>query len=1074
MGLFTTALSLFPVCYGNSKTLSTTALWLPIIRYLVGDLDLPGTQVVRGYLCLLLALVILLMPVLLVSQICPEENPDLPPNITLTAPLPRGTPRPRLRRTLHYGLKRKVFSRPFLAYRDPCFRPWCWFFSRRNPIPKSHPSRGGFKSTRREKGSCGPESTRRKKCSRPYYQNKKRAAQARQDRLLEKQAEKAPPQEILADQKHKLLHLQAAIYNLDAFMQTIDPLAEFQAMKKVLNPTFLCGTTQADRLTSFKRTAMVAAFKFRLSKDFNTVTELNSTSVTDDYADRIAQMSIYLNHAEDRNIPIVIDTGASVSLSPNKSDFIGPIEACTTSELQGLSSTIKCEGMGWVDWTIRDLYGVTRRLRTRAYYVPDAQIRLFSPQKYFQEHKAGSLLLTWQNSLLTLCDGTQMTFPYNSGNSLPLMLPDSCFAMHVMGSNFEESHFLNDSSQNETILMSVAEETNQNLSNAEKEVLRWHWKLGHANMQHVQQLLVQRDATDGKRTILPTKHKSASSFDASTVKCAACELGKGHLRKPPDPKTRLYPKEKAISAGDLKPGDCVSMDQYQSTVRGRLPHTKGLEPEDSQYCGGTIFCDHASGFLYVRHQTSLNACETISSKRAFERVCGENGVKVKKFRADNHPFGSEAFRKALEEDDQSITFSGVGAHHQNGVAENAVGTTTRWARSMMLHAMIHWPEQSDTKLWAFALDHAVWLWNHIPKRGTLLSPYEIFTGQHYIDYSHLMRSHVWGCPAYVLDPKLQDGKKIPKWNPRSRRGVYLGVSPEHSSTVGRILNLRTRNVSAQYHVVYDDYFSTVPNVENGGKIDPNKVSEALWKEMFTNGIELNVDEDQAPPELHEDWLTDEEIKLRNQRRNLEKSRQINEDHNKRVQFEAQERRRQDVQARAADSPSRIPIREGEVEPSAPTQTNSPPTPLISPIKLRLNLPEPSTAPTGTPTSAPEGASDPEPTSEPEGASASEGEPTRLSESPSREVRNLQDSLSSPVMRGRTRSQTLGERALMVRFRRKPRNKSRKKRPPRNNVKVPIEKLDDFKLQCLNWKQSLDLLRSGKTESIFKASPIYGC
>jgi hypothetical protein len=25
--------------------------------------------------------------------------------------------------------------------------------------------------------------------------------------------------------------------------------------------------------------------------------------------------------------------------------------------------------------------------------------------------------------------------------------------------------------------------------------------------------------------------------------------------------------------------------------------------------------------------------------------------------------------------------------------------------------------------------------------------------------------HVWGCPVYVLDKTLGDGKKIPKWKP---------------------------------------------------------------------------------------------------------------------------------------------------------------------------------------------------------------------------------------------------------------------------------------------------------------------
>ena len=30
---------------------------------------------------------------------------------------------------------------------------------------------------------------------------------------------------------------------------------------------------------------------------------------------------------------------------------------------------------------------------------------------------------------------------------------------------------------------------------------------------------------------------------------------------------------------------------------------------------------------------------------------------------------------------------------------------------------------------------------------------------HFEDYSHLQRLHVWGYPTFVLNPWLQDGKK---------------------------------------------------------------------------------------------------------------------------------------------------------------------------------------------------------------------------------------------------------------------------------------------------------------------------
>ena len=68
---------------------------------------------------------------------------------------------------------------------------------------------------------------------------------------------------------------------------------------------------------------------------------------------------------------------------------------------------------------------------------------------------------------------------------------------------------------------------------------------------------------------------------------------------------------------------------------------------------------------------------------------------------------------------------------------------------------------------------------------------------------------VFGSPVYVLNAKLQDGSNIQKWKSRSRLGVYVGHSQIHSGNVVLVLNPETMNVSPQYHVVFDNGFTTV-------------------------------------------------------------------------------------------------------------------------------------------------------------------------------------------------------------------------------------------------------------------------
>ena len=82
--------------------------------------------------------------------------------------------------------------------------------------------------------------------------------------------------------------------------------------------------------------------------------------------------------------------------------------------------------------------------------------------------------------------------------------------------------------------------------------------------------------------------------------------------------------------------------------------------------------------------------------------------------------------------------------------------------------------------------------------------------------------HHFGVPVYVLNNDMQSGKKIGKWLPRARLGIYLGKSPRHASSVSLVLNPRTGNVSPQFHLKFDDTFMTVSGI--------NDDSNAIWKE----------------------------------------------------------------------------------------------------------------------------------------------------------------------------------------------------------------------------------------------------
>ena len=63
-------------------------------------------------------------------------------------------------------------------------------------------------------------------------------------------------------------------------------------------------------------------------------------------------------------------------------------------------------------------------------------------------------------------------------------------------------------------------------------------------------------------------------------------------------------------------------------------------------------------------------------------------------------------------------------------------------------------------------------------------------------------------------------------------GIYVGRLPAHASNVGLILNPRTGHVSPQFHVMYDNNFTTVQYLQTG-KVSPH------WEKLFQQSAQFD-------------------------------------------------------------------------------------------------------------------------------------------------------------------------------------------------------------------------------------------
>jgi transposase InsO family protein len=412
----------------------------------------------------------------------------------------------------------------------------------------------------------------------------------------------------------------------------------------------------------------------------------------------------------------------------------------------------------------------------------------------------------------------------------------------------------------------VTAQANANLSDAQKTLLMLHGRLGHVGFRKLQWMV-----QTGKVKVRNAKNVST----CDPPKCASCLFGK-MTKRPTKAIHSTRPKEDremALKSNDLLPGQRVSVDHYVSSHKGRQYANRGRSI--SGFCGGALFVDHATGKIAVHHQVSLGAADTIKSKLLFERNAFEDGVVVQAYHTDNGIFSSKEFLGELVSKGQNIRFSGSGAAHQNGVAERGIRTVVGMARTMMLHAALRYGDRVITQdLWPQAMDHAVWLYNRMPRTDTGLSPEEMWTRSTAMNVADVLANcHVWGCPVFVLEPKLRkSGVKIPKWNPRSRQGVNVGFSRLHSSLVALVLNTTTNTITTQFHVVFDDAFTTVPhNGDLNLKAYQDLIMTPRLQEATFENAHLRVTLDPTDsPELDDEWYDADTRALRD----LERRRRV--------------------------------------------------------------------------------------------------------------------------------------------------------------------------------------------------------
>ncbi len=561
---------------------------------------------------------------------------------------------------------------------------------------------------------------------------------------------------------------------------------------------------------------------------------------------------VFDNGFDSDSFPIKVDNCSSRTMTNCLDDVIG-IPTPSKVRVHGISGSLGDVMDCTIKWKIEDNQGTTHTiLLPNSLYVPGLTGRVLSPQHWGQSANEGDG--TWAG---TFHDRIELYWNHNKSNrTIPLdpganvgilrsapgytkfhsfcaeagFVEPICYDVAHISDDEDQAEDDDDESSFDNTTVDDAEnqfqqsppsepfQTDFNLNGSDQpaivsneeehlqhpqgELPRWHYCLGHLSFKKLRLMAKEGD--------LPK-----SLLKAKTPLCSGCLFGKATRR----PWRTRTPSNNQSVPPITGPGSCISVDQMESSTPGLIAQLKGI-PTKQRYRLATVFVDHYSSLSFVYLQKTASSAETVDAKKAFERFSETHGVHVQHYHADNGRFTDKLFREAISDKNQTLSFCGVNAHWQNGIAERRIRELQEAARTMIIHAQRRWPSAISAHLWPYAIRMACDAHASTPRLLDGRTPIELFS--QVAVKPQVKHFHHFGCPAYVLNNKLQSGKKIPKWDDRARVGIYIGPSPHHARTVGLILNLTTGLASPQFHVTYDDHFETTRGVQ--------LLPQSLWQQ----------------------------------------------------------------------------------------------------------------------------------------------------------------------------------------------------------------------------------------------------
>ena len=164
----------------------------------------------------------------------------------------------------------------------------------------------------------------------------------------------------------------------------------------------------------------------------------------------------------------VCDTGCSIICTPFKNDFILDTltEFHSQRSMRGIVGDLQVTFQGTIKYTTLDRKGRTVTIERPGVLVPSLPIRLIPLQQIMRTRRDGYYKVNGEEAVLEFSNGQLIDTPINPKTNLPYLCLYS--DLDNLRNNVHQAMY-----------NCVSKESNQNMNELPKEMLRWHWRIVH-------------------------------------------------------------------------------------------------------------------------------------------------------------------------------------------------------------------------------------------------------------------------------------------------------------------------------------------------------------------------------------------------------------------------------------------------------------------------------------------------------------------------------------------------------------------------------------------------------------------